>query len=466
MTSITRSARDFKRRLQDAESAGKLVRRSDVVAACRAEGHRWRDCFWTPTVTILTFLRQILQGNCACRETVALTLAQSTAGRNRSSSQGVDAMSGDPSAYSQARHNLPRRVLEQLNRRVVEKQLLPASAERLWCNRPVAVVDGSSVSTADTMELQKAFPQPVGQRPGCGFPVVRVVALFCWASGGLLELMSDSLRVGELALLRGVYDRLARGTVLLGDRYFSSYYDLASLTRRGLDGVFRMHQRRPVDLRRGRRLGKRDHLMVWEKPKIRPRGVTRQQWQRVPETLTVRHVRAVVGRPGCRSKAIDIVTTLLDPVAVPAEELARLYRDRWTAELNLRALKTTLGMDILRCKSVEMVRKELLMYSLAYNLIRLLMWQAAVIHDVDAHRLSVAGTQQRLNAMLPYLETCRSRRQQQALALRLLAQIAADTVPNRPNRVEPRAVKRRPKNYRRLTRPRSEARKMSYFING
>jgi len=461
MASIARSGREFKKQLQVVRLTGGPLREADVGAACRAAGHRWRARFWTPAVTILTFLRQVLHGNCACREAVALTLAKSAAVGDTA----VD-VSGDASAYSQARQNLPRQVLERLNRHVVDSALIPFSSERRWCGRRVQVVDGSSVTTLDTPELQCAFPQPTGQKPGCGFPVVRLVALFCWTSGALIELLADSLHVGELAMFRRVYDRLARGTVVLGDRYYGSYYDLAMLRDRGLDGVFRLHQRRPTDFRRGRRLGKRDHLITWDKPKIPPRDVTAKDWAGVPENLTVRHVQVVVDVPGCRTQRIDIVTTLLDARSVTLDALADLYRDRWTVELNLRSLKTTLGMETLPCKSVDMVRKELLMYSLAYNLIRLLMWEAAGLHGVDPQRLSVAGVQQRLNAMMPYLEVCRSGHQQRSLAKHLLGQIAADVLPHRPNRIEPRAVKRRPKNYRRLTRPRSQARKMSYFING
>jgi hypothetical protein len=407
-----------------------------------------------------------MHGNCSCREAVALTLAKSAACGASVDGLGAEGVSCDPSAYSQARQNLPRHVLERLNQRVVHGTCMPISSERLWCGRRVTVVDGSSVTAPDTSDLQRRYPQPAGQMPGCGFPVVRLVALFCWASGALLELLADSLRVGELAMFRRIYDHLSGGTVVLGDRYYGSYYDLTLLAQRGLDAVFRLHQRRQTDLRRGRRLGRRDHLLTWEKPKYPPTGVTHDEWSAVPETLTVRHVRVVVDVRGCRSECIDIVTTLLDPAVVSVEALSSLYRDRWTVEVNLRSLKTTLGMEALHCKSVEMVRKELLMYSLAYNLIRLLMWQAASLRGVDAQRLSVAGTQQRLNAMLPYLETCRTQRQRYHLAMRLLTWIAADILPDRPNRIEPRAVKRRPKNYRRLTCPRSKARKMPYFING
>jgi len=252
----------------------------------------------------------------------------------------------------------------------------------------------------------------------------------------------------------------------LGDTYFGSYYDLVLLHRFGLDGVYRLHQRRPSDLRRGQHLGPADHLITWAKPKIRPRGLSGEDWSGVPETLTVRHVQAEIDIPGFRSRRLDVVTTLLDPIAFPAAELARLYRDRWMVELNLRSLKTTLKMEALKGQSVGMVRKELLAYQLAYNLIRLLMWRAAQHHGMDVRRLSFAGTQQRVMAVLPYLGQYRTPDDPHAWTPYLLAQIARDSLPHRPDRIEPRAVKRRPKNYRRLTRPRHEAKKIMYFING
>lgn len=459
MTSIQPYARRFKNQLQ--ASTVEFIHPDSVQAACRTAGHRWRRCFWTPTVTLLTFLRQILHANCSCRQAVALTLAATAA-----KAAGDDPASGDPSAYSQARQKLPRRVLESLNAAAVRDVRTQVSPSRLWCDRTVAVVDGSSASMPDLPALQKAFPQPSGQKPGCGFPVMRLVGLFCWASGCLLELVADSLQVGELTMFRRLLGTLARGTVVLGDTYFGSYYDLVLLQRHGLDGVYRLHQRRPTDLRCGRRLGKGDHSITWSKPKIRPRGLSGEDWAGVPETLTVRHVQAEIDIPGFRSRQLDVVTTLLDPIAFPAAELARLYRDRWMVELNLRSLKTTLKMETLKGQSVEMVRKELLAYQLAYNLIRLLMWRAAQHHGMDVRRLSFAGTQQRVMAVLPYLGQCRTRDHQQVWARYLLAQIARDSLPDRPDRIEPRAVKRRPKNYRRLTRPRHEAKKLMYFING
>lgn len=463
MTSITPFARQLKSELQASRSSAGLVSAESVEAACVVAGHRWRSCFWTPTTTILTFLRQILSSNCSCRQAVALTLAPGMACEPTDTSDGV---SGDPSAYSQARQKLPRRVLEGLNQGVTEAVRVLAGSARRWCGRTVVLVDGSSVSMPDTLALQKAFPQPVGQKSGCGFPVMRMLALFCWSSGCLLEWLGDSLQTGELTLLRKLLDRLDAGTVLLGDTYFGSYYDLVLLKRRGLDGVYRLHQRRPTDLERGTRLGAGDHLVTWTKPRILPRGLSASDWASVPETLTVRHVQAPIVTPGFRSRRLDLVTTLLDPVAFPAEELTRLYRDRWLVELNLRSLKTTLGMEILKGHSEDLVRKELLVYQLAYNLIRLLMWRAAQAHGLDPRRISFAGAQQRILAVLPYLAMCRTADQRRRLAAHLLKEIARDVVPDRPDRIEPRAVKRRPKNYRRLTRPRHEARQMAYFING
>ena len=242
-----------------------------------------------------------------------------------------------------------------------------------------------------------------------------------------------------------------------------SYYDLCLLEERGHDGVFRLHHRRPTDLRRGRRLGPGDHVVVWTKPKRSPRVVTLQQWSAVPETLTVRHVRVVVNIPGFRGRRLDLVTTLLDPQAYPASKLAELYRDRWMVELNLRSLKTTLKMETLRCQSVDMVGKELLMYQLTYNLIRLLMWEAARRCGGDVRRLSFAGTQQRILALWAYWDRCPQTSQRQRLADWLLEQIALHALPDRPNRKEPRAIKRRHKVFPYLKHPREVARMMPYY---
>jgi len=466
MTSIARYAERLKSDLQRGLQGFDLVHDEDVAAACASSGHRWRSCFWSPRITLVTFLRQVLHGNCSCRHAVAMTLAAEDGPATPTGDSPAGQPSGDPSAYSQSRQKLPRSVLDSLNRRVVERVGAEVGHTQTWCGRNVVIVDGSSTTAPDVPELQKLYPQPSGQKAGCGFPVIRLLAIFCWASGCLLEGAADSLHVGELALFRRLLNRLKAETVVLGDTYYSSYYDLVLLKQHHLDGVFRLHQRRPSDLRFGTRLGEGDHLVTWTKPKILPRGVSAEEWEKVPETLTVRHVQCRIDIPGFRSRELNVVTTLLDPIAFPKLDLTQLYRDRWLVELNLRSLKTTLGMEALKGMSPEMVRKELLVYQLAYNLIRLLMWRAAGKHQVDPRWLSFAGTQQRLMAALPHLLACRTTGECRNLVTKLLARIAADMLPDRPNRIEPRAVKRRPKTHRLLTRPRDEARRMAYFING
>ena len=235
---------------------------------------------------------------------------------------------------------------------------------------------------------------------------------------------------------------------------------LAELLARGCDAVFRLHggRSRTVDFRKGKRLGRQDRRVTWDRPTVRPRGLSRQQWMSLPEQLTMRIIRFTTQVPGFRSRTIVVATTLLDPVAYPAQEIAALYGDRWTVELRLRDIKTTMQMDVLRGKSADIVRKEILMHLLAYNLIRALMWQAAQKHGRPLHRLSFAGTVEHLNALAPYLWLYGGTRRSGIVYALLLEWIARDKLPHRPGRIEPRAVKRRPKEYDRLNRPREELR--------
>jgi hypothetical protein len=397
---------------------------------------------------------QVLHVGSSCREAVALKLGQWAA-------QGRALPSADPRAYCGARQRLPLEVLREGLRQIGRRLRDEVAATITWHGRRVWLVDGTSCSMPDTPALQAAFGQPDGQRVGCGFPVATVVALFCWASGAVLEVAIGSYRMSELALWRTLWPHLAAGEIVLGDRFYCSFYDLVGVLRRGADAVFRLHQRRPADFRHGQRLGKNDRLMTWQRPlwKVRPRGMTRRQWRELPETLTVRLVRFTVDLPGFRSRRLVVATTLLDPQDYPAEEIAALYRDRWLIELRFRDLKTTLGLEVLRGKSADVVRKEIVMHLVAYNLIRTLMWQAAREHGRPLHRLSFAGTVDRLNAVAPYLWLYHGSVQAAAVYRLLLKWIADDPVPRRPNRVEPRAVKRRPKEYDLLNRPRHQLRK-------
>lgn len=425
----------------------------EVEAACRDHGYAWRRCFWTPMQTIWTFLLQVLHAGSSCRAAVAMVLSQRAVA-------GQPLASEDPSGYSQARRRLPLEVVRQGARSVGHRLQQRLGELHRWCGRRVWVVDGTSCSMPDTPDLQAAFGQPDGQASGCGFPVAKIVAMFCWASGAMVEAAVGPYRQSELSLWRSLWDLLCPGDIVVADRFYCTFADLAGLVRRGCDGVFRLHQRRPKDLRLGRRLGRHDRLRTWERPlcRNRPRGMSVWEWTRLPKTMEVRVLRFHVDIPGFRSRTIYVATSLLDPKAYPADRIAALYRDRWLAELRFRDIKITLGMDVLRSKTADVVRKEIHMHLLAYNLIRCLMWQAAETHRRDLHRLSFAGSVDRLNAALPYLWLFEGTAQTRRLYDLLLYWIAHDLTPDRPNRLEPRAVKRRPKQYDLLNKPRHQMR--------
>lgn len=343
-----------------------------IAAACRACGHAWRETFWNPTTTLLTFLLQVLSAEKTLRAAVADLLAQLAAlGR-------ADLPSGDPAAYCQARQRLPVELpITMLSHIVAQIGPLPQKA-RIWLGRRVRIVDGTTLSMPDEPELQKAFPQPSAQKPGCGFPVARIVVLFCWATGAILDVVIDSLHAAELPLFRKLWHHFRPGDVALGDRAYCSYVDMIRLRQRGVFGIFRLHQRREADFRKGQRLGPDDQLVTWRRPErwLDSMGISREEFEQLPESMTVRMVRIAHTPKGFRSRTVVVVTTLLDPIETPADEIRALYRDRWLAELNLRSIKTQMGMDILRGQSVDVVTKEIVMHLVAYNLIRLLMWHA------------------------------------------------------------------------------------------
>ena len=428
----------------------------EAEEACRACGHRWRETFWGPVQTLLTFLVQVLHRGSSCRDAVAMTLAgQAAAG-------GVAENSPDPSAYCQARKRLPLAAIQAGLRQIGQCLREEVSAALAWHGRRVWLVDGTSCSMPDTPELQAAFHQPDAQASGCGFPVAKIVALFCWASGAVLEAAIGPVWMSELYLWRKLWHLLSPGEIVLADRLYCTFADIVGVLRRGCDAVFRLHQSRPADFRQGRRLGPNDRLVSWRRPvwAARPRGMGRREWKALPENLTVRLIRFTAGVDGFRSRTILVASTLLDPIRYPCDQIAAFYRDRWLIELRFRDLKTTMGMDVLRGKTPDIIRKEIHMHLLAYNLIRCLMWRSARQHGRELHRLSLAGTVDRLNAILPYWWSFQRSRQRQRLYRLLLAWIAQDPLPHRPNRIEPRAVKRRPKEYPRLTRPRPEMKRL------
>jgi hypothetical protein len=422
-----------------------------VAEAFRDEGAEGYDCVYTPLTTVRLLLSQALDPDPSLRQAVGRLLAERAAA-------GQAAVSAATGAYSQARRRLPEGVLERLARRAGTALLREAPAAWRWKGRDVKVVDGTTVSLPDTPANQAAYPQPSHERPGLGFPLVRLVALFSLAVGTVLEAAFGPFagkRTGEPALFRNLHDRLAAGDVILADRYYCSYFEIALLRERRVDVVMRLHQRRPIDFRRGRRLGKDDHVIVWKKPK-RPEWLDEAAYARLPETLELRESRLRGTRPGFRTKMIVVVTTLLNRAGASRDDLTDLYRMRWHAELDLRSLKQVMQLGILRGKTPAMVHKELWAHFLAYNLIRTVMAQAARGHDLQPRQVSFKGTVQTLAAFAPYVQAARPD-DLPALAERILEAIAQHRVGDRPDRYEPRARKRRYDNFMHLQRPRAEA---------
>jgi Transposase DDE domain/Insertion element 4 transposase N-terminal len=426
---------------------------TQVDQALRAEGASFRHRLFSPAVTLWTFLSQVLDADPSCRQAVARFRAWRAA-------RGLAPCSPDPGAYCKARTRLPEAALRRLTRDTGGQVLAEAPADWLWLGHPVKVIDGTGLSMPDTPANQKEYPQASGAKPGCGFPLMRLVVLFSLAVGTVLDAALGAHKgkgTGEQTLGRALGQGLEPGDVLLGDRNFCSYWTLTQARGRGADAVLRLHTAWEKDARAGRRLGPGDRLLRLRKPR-RPAWMTEADYAAVPDELWVRTVQVRVRQRGFRTRALMVVTTLLDPQAVGARQLAELYRARWQAELDLRSLKQTLQMDILRGQSPEMVRKEVWAHLLAYNLVRALMARAALQAGCRPRELSVAGAVQELNAFLPHLRAARGAEEAARLWGELLVGIAQHRVGNRPDRVEPRQVKRRPKNYPWLKEPRAQAR--------
>lgn len=414
---------------------------------------QWRESVYTPLVTTRLLLSQAVDADPSCQQAVDRLVAERAA-------QGAPALSANNGAYCQARLRLPEGVLQRLTRHVGEELLLAAPVPWLWKGRDVKIVDGATVSMPDTVANQEAYPQPNSQKKGVGFPLLRVVVLFSLAVGTVLEAALGRYQgkeTGETALFRTMHDSLFQDDVVLGDRYFCSYFEIALLQERHVDVVLRLHQRRRADFRRGRRLGRDDHVVVWTKPSARPAWLDEDTYQRLPPTLTLREVRVRVTQAGFRSQSIVVVTTLLDADLYSSADLTDLYRARWQAELNLRSLKAVMGMRVLRAKTPAMVRKELWAHLLAYNLIRTVMAQAALEHGLQPQDISFKGALQTVNSFAPHLLTAEPSALAE-LSRRLLAAIADHQVGRRPNRYEPRKQKRRPQSYPFLNETRAEAR--------
>jgi Transposase DDE domain len=424
-----------------------------VESALEEEEIEFRVRTYTPLITLWTFLTQVLDPDKSCRKAVSSLIAFLVA-------RGEDPVSPDTGNYCKARKRLPLSLIVRLVRKIGELLNGKAPSSWLWKGREVFMVDGSTASMPDTPANQKVYPQPRAQKPGLGFPLARFVAIICLSTGAVLDLAVGAYkgkRTGETSLLRTLLHRLKPGSILLGDRYFASYFGINQLLERGVDGVFRMHQRRKFDFRRGRCLGIEDHLVMWRKPS-RPEWMDQATYDQIPGEMQVRELRFRVQQPGYRVRTIVLVTTLLDSITYTKEDLAHLFLQRWHIELDLRSIKVVMEMDVLRCKSPDMVEKEIWMHMLAYNIIRAFMATAAAKENAKPRELSFKGTLQALTAFRVSMRDADPNRYAQ-LWEAMFVVIGYDRVGNRPGRVEPRCKKRRPKPYRMLTVPRAEARK-------
>ncbi len=409
------------------------------------EGPNSREQIYSVRRTFFGFLYQVLNPDCPCREVVRQIQSLFALFSPRQISE-------DTGAYCVARARMPLEVLSRLRCAVAAHA---AKAEELWNGLRVRVLDGTAVSMPDTPKNQRAYPQSAEQKPGCGFPFMKIVGIFSLSTGALLDYARGNKHQHELNLLRQLLDVFKAGDLVLADRGFSCYTLLALLWQKNVPVLTRLHHARNADLRRGLRLGKEDRLVAWSKPKNwERRYLPWNLWKRLAPELWVRIVRVSLRRPGFRTRTVTLVTTLLDPEVYPAEQIALLYLRRWQIELWFRDLKTSMGMNVLRCQSSKMIHKELEMFFIAYNLIRCLMIQAARDYQVDLHRLSFQGTVDSTRQFSAALAQARSGKRQKQLVRDLLKAIAADLVPDRPGRREPRAVKRRPNPCAYLTKPR------------
>jgi DDE family transposase len=421
-----------------------LLTPQSIRQVCDEHQHRWRERVLDPVTTIHLFIQQVLHGNTACQHLRHLGGGAITA-----------------PAYCQARQRLPLAVLQAIVKRV-GKLLDQAAAEGdLFCSHRTWLVDGSSFSMPDTPALQACFGQPGKQRPGCGFPVAHLLALFSAQTGALHEALALPLRTHDMSYVQQLHPSLRAGDVLVADRALCSFAHLGLILRGSMHAVFRMHQLQIVDFtcrrphtvqgkhrqaglptsRWIRRLGRHDQIVEWVKPQNGPKWMTAAEFDALPETIRVRELRYRIRMPGVRTREVTLVTTLLNPRRYPARKLAQLYAARWEIELNLRHIKITMGLDVLKCKTVPGVLKELSVFVLVYNLVRTVMLEAARRQKVKPNRISFIDAQRWLCSATPGSEL-------RALVIN----------PLRPHRVEPRCIKRRMKEYDLMTKPRTELR--------
>ncbi len=439
--------------LQDGDLPFAKVMTSDSIAKIvQLVGLNWRERIFTPIVTLCVFLGQVLSADNCCRAAVARLNAHRV-------SLGLSPGSTATGGYCQARKRLPEKFFAAVARHTGTEIENAAETPWLWLQRRVLMFDGTIVSMPDTEENQAEYPQPSSQKPGVGFPLARIAAIFSLATGAVIDIgiaAYSGKSQGELSLLRQLIGVFLPGDVMLADRLMCSWREMAMLKSRGVDVVTRLTSHRTADFRTGKRLAKGDHIVRWVKPSLRQVEFADDDF---PDYLDVRETRITVDHAGFRSLTIILITTLLDDKLITTEDLQELYRARWHNELDLRALKETLQMDVLRCKTPELIRKEIWTHIISYNLIRAMIAQAAMKHGIEPRTISFKGALQTLLAFQPLIKAIGrdNARLRMEVFRQVLDAIATHRVANRPDRFEPRLRKRRDGAYDLLTKPRHVA---------
>jgi Transposase DDE domain len=426
-----------------------VLTEAHIRDALGEHGVRYRDRVFNPVTTIWGFLSQVLSDDHSCRDAVARIIAHRAAG-------GLETCSPNTASYCNARGRLPTGVLSTLARRTAAELQAAAAAEWKWNGRSVFIADGSYLSMPDTPENRAVYPQPVVQQPGIGFPMARVAVLLSLATAACHDLAIAPYAgkgTGETTLLRRMYDALSPGDVVLADALFDNYFLACELRERGIELVARVQAER-VGSRTVEARPDGD-VILWRRPN-KPRGMTGEQYHRYPKELLMRQVTVDARDRDNRAKVFQVVTTILD-ASIDGGQIGDLYERRWSGEVDIRALKVMMQMDILRCKTPEMVHKEIWAHLLAYNLLRTVMAVAAGENGLEPRQVSFTGAKQAVTAFAPKIEAARPE-DRPALIDALLAVIAYYRVGDRPGRWEPRARKRRPKPGARLNQPRAEAR--------
>ena len=407
--------------------------------------------------TFWAFFGQVLNADGGCKEVVRKL-------QSYASLRGIKVPSSSTASYCTARKKLTEQTLFDIFKHTALRGDQIAKSG-LLNNRRVIVVDGTGLSMPDTLENQEVWPQSAAQKPGCGFPSARVCACFSLESGSLLSYAIGNKKSNELPLFREQWQTFKPEDIFLGDKGFCSYFDIAKLKEQDVDSVVTLARRKPVGKSNCLKiLGSNDLLIKWARPPYNSRlSYSRETREKLPTELVLRQIRVKVQHPGFRTKEFYIVTTLLDYTAYPSEEIAKLYLQRWDVELFFRDIKTTMGMDILRCQTPEMVRKEIMMYFIAYNCIRRLMFEAAEKADLDVRLVSFKGSLQAIRNWEPHLNRERlSKAKRGKLLHDLYGSVTGLPIRQRPGRREPRCLKRRPKNYQLLTLPRHEMEEMKH----